>query len=278
MTIFMYFPTTTFHTTMPGIMSEQGNTSIFGPQLRKRKRDPIQPNSVDIPTATKLIPSTLHTLNGTFRLDYPNLSCDIGEPSSRQRCCPRKRRVLQQAYIHPQLRECFPNRPSPLPESSTAQVKLLSPNVCVPATSNISSPPISPKTLVPQRNTCAPASCLRPCHICHRRPTTKEVLDAYADCGLCGERSCYICLRQCDAAHCSGSAYLLGESHLFRGASEQLQEETGDSRSLTRQSRKICSYCSVEGVTETGLEVVRCLVCVRNHLSHWQPNSPGLQR
>ncbi|KAJ9139094.1 hypothetical protein NKR23_g8045 [Pleurostoma richardsiae] len=42
-----------------------------------------------------------------------------------------------------------------------------------------------------------PASVLSPCHICHRRPTKKSDLDAFADCEGCGQRTCYICIRQC---------------------------------------------------------------------------------
>ncbi|KAG8170123.1 hypothetical protein KVR01_000868 [Diaporthe batatas] len=38
---------------------------------------------------------------------------------------------------------------------------------------------------------------LAPCHICHRKPTKKTDLDSYADCQGCGERTCYICMREC---------------------------------------------------------------------------------
>lgn len=38
---------------------------------------------------------------------------------------------------------------------------------------------------------------LAPCHICHRRPTKKTDLDSYADCQGCGERTCYVCMREC---------------------------------------------------------------------------------
>lgn len=38
---------------------------------------------------------------------------------------------------------------------------------------------------------------LAPCHICHRRPTKKTELDSYADCQGCGERTCYVCMREC---------------------------------------------------------------------------------
>lgn len=38
---------------------------------------------------------------------------------------------------------------------------------------------------------------LRPCHVCHRKPTKKTELDSYADCEGCGERTCYVCIREC---------------------------------------------------------------------------------
>lgn len=40
-------------------------------------------------------------------------------------------------------------------------------------------------------------ACLAPCHICHRRPTKKSDLDSFADCEGCGERTCFICMRNC---------------------------------------------------------------------------------
>jgi hypothetical protein len=38
---------------------------------------------------------------------------------------------------------------------------------------------------------------LAPCHVCHRKPTKKSHLDSYADCQGCGERTCFVCIRQC---------------------------------------------------------------------------------
>jgi hypothetical protein len=38
---------------------------------------------------------------------------------------------------------------------------------------------------------------LTPCHICHRKPTKKSDLDSFADCLGCGQRTCYICIREC---------------------------------------------------------------------------------
>lgn len=109
------------------------------------------------------------------------------------------------------------------------------------------SPEISPRTTLP----CLPPPLLRPCHVCHRKPTTRVMLDAYADCELCGERACYICLRECNALDC-----------------DALSPSTGplEDPSLRppRTRRRICSSCAVEGLTEdTGEEIVWCLSCVR---------------
>lgn len=49
--------------------------------------------------------------------------------------------------------------------------------------------------LVPR--TIITANVLAPCHICHRKPTKKTELDSYADCLGCGERTCYVCMREC---------------------------------------------------------------------------------
>ncbi|KAI0199152.1 hypothetical protein F4808DRAFT_222232 [Astrocystis sublimbata] len=38
---------------------------------------------------------------------------------------------------------------------------------------------------------------LSPCHICHRKPTKKTDLDSFGDCTGCGERTCFVCLREC---------------------------------------------------------------------------------
>ena len=217
--------------------------------------------------STSFIPTTsLHNTNPTIRSDYPDLPKENGEPLIRHRCIPRKRRVLQQPCVYQQNQQ---------PWHDSQPAKFLAPNhLYIPPGSDISSPPVSPKTVIPisyppPQNPCTSASSLRPCHICHRRPTTRELLDAYADCDLCGQRACYICLRQCDAMDCRGSV-TIGENHLFRDGSDRLQEGIDGTEAGVKQPRKICSCCAVEGVTETGLEVVRCLECVRAHMPQLQ--------
>lgn len=207
---------------------------------------------------TSFIPTSLHTSNSSFRFDLPKENGVEGQPSSvRHRCIPRKRRVLQQPWSDNQI------------------PRLLAPNICITPGSDLASPPVSPKTIIPisyqgyDGNPCTSASSLRPCHICHRRPTTRELLDAYADCDLCGQRACYICLRQCDAPDCCGSVNL-GGNQLFRDRSNRIQKSINGPETEARQMRKICSCCAVEGATEMGVEVVRCLDCVRAHLPQWQ--------
>ncbi|KAJ5369490.1 hypothetical protein N7509_014102 [Penicillium cosmopolitanum] len=186
----------------------------------------------------------------------------------RPRCIPRKRRHLQQL----QLQQQHPHQQHPQHSSylltSTPQPSLLSPNIYA-TPQDPYSPPVSPKTLVPipypsTTPTSAPSSAtttstthpsaLRPCHICHRRPTTRQVLDAYADCDLCAQRACYICLRLCDGSSCPGAVPT--PTAAAHAAGDDPYDELGCSR------RKICSSCAVEGVSE-GVEIVRCLDCVR---------------
>ncbi|KAJ5129173.1 uncharacterized protein N7515_005212 [Penicillium bovifimosum] len=176
------------------------------------------------------------------------------------RCLPRKRRHIQSPYLalathqHQHQHQPSPNH--------------LSPNTYSIANQDPYSPPVSPKTLVPlhyptQQSTSP--SALRPCHICHRRPTTRQVLNAYADCDLCRERACFICLRQCDSITCGGA---FGQP---RDVEMHLQmsgdEDAYDASEIPR--RKICSSCAVEDVTQTGTEIVRCLDCARGASSAW---------
>ncbi|KAJ5370105.1 uncharacterized protein N7496_006197 [Penicillium cataractarum] len=221
-------------------------TGSFAASWRKRKRDHEDSNTLSRPSS--FIP---------FRLDRPDYEGNCPLPLSRHptegsdlsfrpRCLPRKRRHLQPPYLA-------------LPTHQ--QSSLLSPNVYAPAQDPY-SPPVSPKTIVPLAYPSTSPSALRPCHICHRRPTTRQVLDAYADCDLCGERACFICLRQCDALDCPGSTNTgfpnQHEPDLFS------PNEDFESAAMGRR-RKVCSGCAVEGLTEAGTEIVRCLDCVQGH-------------
>ncbi|KAJ5860673.1 uncharacterized protein N7529_007983 [Penicillium soppii] len=209
---------------MPGLSPEDSIT------WKKRKReDELAPRPTYIPS---------------FRVEEYN--CPLSnEPNFRPRCLPRKRR-----HVNVQSPYLLQHQPQHQPQSHLAPIY---------QTTDSYSPPISPKTLVPLHYPqSASPSALRPCHICHRRPTTRQVLDAYADCDLCHERACFICLRQCDSASCGGSLSALGT--LDPEPHEDLHPNSTADRVAPR---KICSGCAVEDVTESGAEIVRCLDCVR---------------
>ncbi|PWY66342.1 hypothetical protein BO70DRAFT_366547 [Aspergillus heteromorphus CBS 117.55] len=242
---------------MPLLPTEADASFPTTPGISKRKRDPV-PTEVITPSTDKLSPSSIHYLNTHFCIDYPGLSRDndSGETLVRPRYLSKKHRLFQQSSTR--HKQSLSDNLSHL----LHQAKISSPALVTPTASKTYSPPVSPKTVSSslyqhQQSVCVSAGCLRPCHICHRRPTTREFIDAYADCDLCGQRSCYICLRYCDATKCTG-LIMLCENSL-----SNLQLDFNDNRSHPKQPRKICSTCAVEGVTESGTEVIRCLECVR---------------
>ncbi|KAJ5772786.1 hypothetical protein N7457_007682 [Penicillium paradoxum] len=244
---------------MPGFSPEQ--TDSITATWKKRKRDHEEPRALARPAA--FVPSS-------FRVDCPEYDTGCSLPLSRHpegtdisfrpRCLPRKRRHIQSPYLtlppHQHLHQT---------QQSPAH---LSPNVYGAPNQDPYSPPVSPKTLVPlhyPNQQSASPSALRPCHICHRRPTTRQVLDAYADCDLCHERACFICLRQCDSINCSGTFAQSASAGMHMQTSGN--DDAYDGHETPR--RKICSSCAVEDVTETGAEIVRCLDCVRGANSAW---------
>ncbi|KAH8197943.1 hypothetical protein TruAng_007893 [Truncatella angustata] len=65
------------------------------------------------------------------------------------------------------------------------------------SSSNYSTPPVSPQILPQAGARTTSSALLSPCHICHRKPTKRSELDSFADCEGCGQRTCYVCTRQC---------------------------------------------------------------------------------
>lgn len=93
---------------------------------------------------------------------------------------------------------------------------------------------------------------LRPCHVCWRRPTTRAVLDGYADCEACGSRACYICLRECEDYRCKFATIDIHEE----SARSDLERYAGKVR-----KRRLCSLCTVEYIDADGIDMIRCLDC-----------------
>ncbi|KAL2199322.1 hypothetical protein P885DRAFT_31792 [Corynascus similis CBS 632.67] len=59
----------------------------------------------------------------------------------------------------------------------------------------IATPP--PPTTSSNSNHSSSAHPMSRCHICSRRPNKKSDLDSFADCQGCGQRTCYVCIREC---------------------------------------------------------------------------------
>ncbi|KAJ6445984.1 DNL zinc finger domain-containing protein [Purpureocillium lavendulum] len=59
------------------------------------------------------------------------------------------------------------------------------------------TPPTHVQQPVRPTTTTTGAALLAPCHICHRKPTKKTDLDSFAECLGCGERTCFVCIREC---------------------------------------------------------------------------------
>ncbi|GKT55185.1 hypothetical protein ColTof4_07953 [Colletotrichum tofieldiae] len=135
-------------------------------------------------------------------------------------------------------------------------------------------------------------SSLSPCHICHRRPTKKSDLDSFADCQGCGQRSCFVCIRECQGWRKDGRPSSSGGGDLGNAGQEPEQGGADLSRSCQmddvdddrqRQSREdqeserneqpkrqdgwaggghrqmVCSRCCIEKGAEGDVVCLGCL-------------------
>ncbi|KAJ5915279.1 hypothetical protein N7454_011033 [Penicillium verhagenii] len=236
---------------MPGL-SDPADLVAAG--WKKRKRDHDDSANLARPSAFMPFRVDCTDHDNNYMLPLSRQPAETGDLSFRPRCLPRKRRHIQTPYLS-------------LP--SHQQSSFLSPNIYA-SNQSAYSPPVSPRTVPTSYQSTSP-SALRPCHICYRRPTTRQVLDAYADCDLCGERACFICLRQCDSPACRGTN---GHPGAPDGSNIYGSDEIHDSK-VQGSRRKICSSCAVEGVTDIGTEIVQCLDCVRDVSAAWPGSSVG---
>lgn len=102
---------------------------------------------------------------------------------------------------------------------------------------------------------------LSPCHVCHRRPTKKTDLDSYADCQGCGQRTCFICIREChggsnEQEQDAAVASQMSRSFCMEDADADDESSGWDARG---HQAVVCSRCCVERGAEG--EVI-CLGCL----------------
>lgn len=123
------------------------------------------------------------------------------------------------ADVFPLQRRGFPRRVAPLPCTKRARVGLEEER------RRARSPSAGIRDGAGKGRTC-----LAPCHICHRRPTKKSDLDSFADCEGCGERACFICIREC-----------IGLTTADRGLGERTEGDTGGG--ISEQEALSRSFC-----------------------------------
>lgn len=124
------------------------------------------------------------------------------------------------------------------------------------------------------------------CHICHRKPTRKSDLDSFADCQGCGQRTCFVCLRQCldwrpdsgDEMLCNGPTQDLSASFHMEDADaetegrEGVASESGSHQNLDKEQQRqadgwakgghrqvVCSRCCVERGPDGDVVCLGCL-------------------
>ena len=117
------------------------------------------------------------------------------------------------------------------------------------------------------------ASLMLPCHVCQRKPRRKSDLDSQADCEGCGQRACFVCLRECPgwAANgfrddCGGQtptqeASERGLCHFGMAPHQSSRKPSSRPWSVSSRGHRriICSRCCVERGQDG--EVV-CLGCM----------------
>ncbi|KAK6079161.1 hypothetical protein SCUP515_04194 [Seiridium cupressi] len=137
--------------------------------------------------------------------------CSVAQrPSDHVSSSPPDRIVFHSTNFSggfsPSLAEALQRKIRPMPSSKRARVsddsEALDQNVkdenhYTQAHNNYSTPPISPQIRPQAAERTTSSAPLSPCHICHRKPTKKSDLDSFADCQGCGQRTCYVCIRQC---------------------------------------------------------------------------------
>lgn len=134
----------------------------------------------------------------------------------------------------------------------------------------------------PTRPASTPAAALLSrCHICHRKPTRKADLDSFGSCEGCGQRTCFVCLRECPDWRTDGQKRWNGygsasfsmrdvgdpEDSLRRlkDSAERVEGEQTDGKGGTDgwasggHKEKICSRCCVERGPDGDVVCLGCL-------------------
>ena len=84
------------------------------------------------------------------------------------------------------------------------------------------------------------------CHVCQRRPTTRQDLPDYTGCELCAFRTCFVCIRTCEGSRCQSTLVPSPETPSLYSMDEGPRK------------RRVCQKCCREVGSEG---MVWCRVC-----------------
>ncbi|KAJ4314087.1 hypothetical protein N0V84_009079 [Fusarium piperis] len=117
----------------------------------------------------------------------------------------------------------------------------------------------------------ATGAVLAPCHICHRKPTKKSDLDSFAECQGCGERTCFVCIRECQGWNLHRDTVLSEQQALSRSFHMDDADDDQPSQRNAKGGQEankgwdvvghrsvVCSRCCIERGAEGD---VACLGC-----------------
>ncbi|KAL1884267.1 hypothetical protein VTK73DRAFT_3251 [Phialemonium thermophilum] len=172
---------------MPSVTQDQ--PLLHSPKKRRRDEDVV------VNSSGQLSLSTCHT-------EYPYYSTPLGltrlpddyyhtnhVPARKIIPWPNPKRVrVIQDDDRPRFRAFSPT--SPLRQSKSPSI-----NADVVPRGGLHETDINGR-LAPAR-TGSSQLLLTRCHICHRKPAKRIDIDSFADCQGCGQRTCFVCLRQC---------------------------------------------------------------------------------
>ncbi|KAH6898618.1 hypothetical protein B0T10DRAFT_473246 [Thelonectria olida] len=111
---------------------------------------------------------------------------------------------------------------------------------------------------------------LAPCHICHRRPTKKSDLDSFAECQGCRERTCFVCIRECQGWNIDDGSVLSEQEVLSRSFHmDDVDDMQSPEQPSGHREKKgwiagghravVCSRCCIERGAEGDVACLGCL-------------------
>jgi hypothetical protein len=153
----------------------------------------MPPANLDILCSTSTPPMTSSSFNNNDRLVFHHASPNRGVPSTvfsvQRKILPlsSSKRVRVSEHDENEAREVV----SPYEETKNNDFSHGHPDH---HSTSLTSASTQPRPVAARTTSTA---LLSPCHICHRKPTKKSDLDSFAECLGCGQRTCYVCIRQC---------------------------------------------------------------------------------